>query len=91
MAIRFCPACGEADNPRGLSRSSQPIGSPRATFHHGPEPLRSPTRPEIRLQSEPQLPHSVARLGQQGAFIRARASPQLASTTPLPEESRYAG
>ena len=35
---------------RGLA----PIGSPRANFHHGPEPNRAPIkRRKIRLQSDP--------------------------------------
>jgi hypothetical protein len=51
MANWFCPACGEADNRFGLYRSLPAIGSPRATFHHGPERERSTKRPEIRLQS----------------------------------------
>ena len=41
MAHRFGPARGNADNKLGPSRPLSAIGSPRATFHHGPEPERS--------------------------------------------------
>src|SRR5438552_3497030 len=64
MAIRFWPACGEADNLRGPPRSVAAIGSPRATFHHGPELDRSTTRPSVDT-SKPAIRRRV-KTGQRG-------------------------
>src|SRR5690349_17995275 len=78
MANWFWPACGEADNNGGPKRSVPTIGSPRATFHHGPERERSTKRPEIRLQSEPQViigARAALPGGVQILFVTARTMP----------------